>query len=166
MQSKPSSPVKTLPSADVSIVQETLRLLRVLQRRRRVMGLIWVLSLALGGLYYMTTPRIYQSRASLLVQQNQPETWTKQAGDMMVKDLIDTYRSMLVSDVVLGDALRSLPDEGRVDLADVPSNKWVEVVRENLSVTVIRKTNILEITYRSRSPGRRRWSSTVSSLPT
>jgi succinoglycan biosynthesis transport protein ExoP len=133
-------------------MQEVLRFLRVLQRRKRLMILSLLITGALGALYFATTPRIYQSRASLLVQQNQPDTWSKRAGDMMVKDLMDTYRNMLSSDVVLGEALKILPPESQVDLKDAPANKWPEILRRNLNVSVVRKTNILEVTYRSKSP--------------
>jgi capsular exopolysaccharide synthesis family protein len=152
MQSKPTVSAKASPSAELNILQEMLRLLRVVHRRRRMVILAVLLSAALGALYFCTTPRIYQSHASLLVQQNQPETWSKQGGDMMVKDLMDTYRSMLSSDVVLENALATLPAEARVDLTSVPVSKHLDTLRRNLSVTVVRKTNILEVTYCSKSP--------------
>ena len=151
MPPKPSTPTG-LASPDVNLMQEVLRFLRVLQRRKRLMILSLLITGALGALYFATTPRIYQSRASLLVQQNQPDTWSKRAGDMMVKDLMDTYRNMLSSDVVLGEALKILPPESQVDLKDAPANKWPEILRRNLNVSVVRKTNNLEVTYRSKSP--------------
>jgi capsular exopolysaccharide synthesis family protein len=150
MPTKPQTPAKA-SSAEINIVQEALRFARVLRRRWRMMVLAVMTVSALGGLYYSTTTRIYESRATLLVQQNQPETWSKQSGDLLVKDLMETYRSMLGSEVVLGDALGTLPTEARADLASLPPDKWMETLRRNLTVSIVRKTNILEITYRSRN---------------
>lgn len=153
MPQKSSTLVHASPTpSDVNLMQEILRFSRVVYRRKRLMILSLAIAATLGGLYYATTTRIYQAKATLLVQQNQPDTWSKQSGDVMVKDLMDTYRNMLSSDVVLSEAIGTLPAEGRVDLGDAPPNKWPEIIRDKLSVAVVRKTNILEIAYKSKSP--------------
>ncbi len=150
MQPKPQTAAK--PSTEINIAQEALRFLRMLRHRWKLIALALVIAASLGSLYYTTTQRIYQSRATLLVQQNQPENWTKQAGDVFVKDLMETYRNMLTSDAVLNAAIQTLPEQGRVDLAEYPSDTWQVALRKNLQVTLIRKTNILEISYYSKSP--------------
>ena len=40
----------------------------------------------------------------------------------------------------------------RVEFAAVPREKWLEVLRNNLSASALRRTNVIEVGYRSRDP--------------
>lgn len=152
---QPNAPELAAPiaHAEVNVTREVMNFLGAVRRRRRLMVLALAVAVAAGGLYYAIAQRIFESRASLLVLQSQPDTLsTKMSGDPMVKDLMDTYRSMLSSDAVIGEALKSLQPEDRVDLGDGAAAAQIERLRKNLKVTAVRRTNILEISYRSQSP--------------
>ena len=139
-------------SAEVNISRAAINFLHAVRRRRNLMLYALATSALLGSLYYATATRIYQSKASLLVMQTQPDTWsTKMSHDAGVNDLMDTYRSMLSSDAVLAEAIKLLQPEDRSDLGGVSAERQVEKLRKNLLVTAVRKTNILEISYRSKN---------------
>jgi succinoglycan biosynthesis transport protein ExoP len=138
-------------SSEMSLALEGLRFLRVIQRRRNLVIFSLCLSFALAAVYYATAPRIYQSQGSLLVQQGSLET-AGNGNDVMVKDLMDTYRGIVLSERVIGDAIKELPTESKIDLDGLSPEKWIKKVQDNLTVVVVRKTNILQVTYRSRSP--------------
>lgn len=143
----------TSPSGEVNISRAAMCLLHAVRRRRNLMIYALATSLLLGSLYYATTARIYQSTASLLVMQTQPDPWTtKMSGDRGVSDLMDTYRSMLNSDAVLIEAVKTMQPEDRKDLGNGPQEELVGILRRNLTVTAVRKTNILELSYKSRNP--------------
>lgn len=142
----------TSSPGEVNISRAAISLLHAVRRRRNLMIYALATSLLLGSLYYATTARIYQSKASLLVMQTQPDPWTtKMSGDRGVSDLMDTYRSMLCSDAVLTEAVKVMPPEDRQDLGSGPPEKLVEILRNSLTVIAVRKTNILELSYKSRN---------------
>ena len=138
---------------EIHPVQSVLRFLRAVRYRRGIMIVALVASGLLGGLYCATTPREYESRASLLVMQTGMDPMTSEmSGRRIAQDHIPTYRKMLSSEVVLDDAIQRLKPEQRIDLEGVPRSDWSKRVRENLSVTSVRDANILGIAYRSKSP--------------
>ena len=53
---------------------------------------------------------------------------------------------------MLEPALNSLSAENRIDFQDVAAEKLVAKLQKNLQVTVVRKTSILQVSYRSRKP--------------
>jgi len=147
------SPTLSDGQAEVHPVQAALRFLRAVRYRKSVVIVAVTLAVLLGGLYYATTERIYESKAQVLVMQTGLENWS---GDISsgraAQDLMTTYRNMLGSEAVLEESVELLPAEHRVDMADRPRNRWVHVLQDNLQVDVIRNTNILKIGYRSKDP--------------
>ncbi len=139
------------PSGEVNLSRSVMTFLHAVRRRRNLVIYALAVSALLGSLYYATVTRIYQSKASLLVMQTQPDTWTtRMSGDTGVNNLMDTYRSMISSDAVLAEAIKALQPEDRRDLGDGPLEKLVGGLRNGLQVTAVRKTNILEVSYRSK----------------
>ena len=140
------------PTRDNSI-REIARFLCVVRARKEIVIMAIVVSCLLGGLYYVTAPRIYKSDASLLVMQPGGDTLTTQmSGERIARDLMPTYTSLLSSEAVLKDAVRGLAPEHRCDLADAPPEAWPNVLGSNLSTNARRGTNILDISYLSRDP--------------
>jgi protein involved in polysaccharide export with SLBB domain len=106
-----------------------------------------------GGLVDTALSKILPTRtttatASLLVLQT-GET----SPDAPERDaLMTTYEALARSKKTLSDAVGRIPAEHRVDLADVPEDKWVDTIRKNLSVRTVPNTNILQLRYRSDDP--------------
>jgi capsular exopolysaccharide synthesis family protein len=152
-QSQLGAPSSTVASS-AHTVREAARFLSVVRSRKELVIVATSISLVLGGLYYATATRIFQSEASLLVLQTgqQKMMTTDMPGERTAKDLMPTYTSLFGSDVVLNDAIRQLSPQDRIDLADTPPAQWPRTLAENLSVSARRGTNILDISYRSRHP--------------
>lgn len=143
-------------SRDVSashVVHAILHFLRVIYFRKSVMTAALLVAALLGILYWATAQRQYQSDARLLIRQSGGDVLSPSAGvDLSRHDIVPTHCQLITSTVVLQDALRRLRPEHRVDLAGYPVREWVAVLEENLSVTAIRRTNIVVIRYHSKHP--------------
>jgi capsular exopolysaccharide synthesis family protein len=122
--------------------------------RKNVVILALVVCAILGGLYYASATRYYSARASLLVMQSgSAEVMSPSMSPQnRQQGLMPTYESLICSAKVLEGALLLLRPEDRVDLADVPKERWVRVLQTNLSAKTLRSTNIIEIEYRSKDP--------------
>ncbi len=131
-------------------IQAAVRFARIVLYRKEILIVALVISGLLGGLYYATATRIYQSKASLLVLQTGNQLTTEMSGERTAKDLMPTYTSLVSSEAVLSDAVVLLDPEYRVDFAEAPKSEWTRILRGNLSVSAMRGTNIIEIAYRSR----------------
>ena len=144
------------------LVHAFVRFLRVARYRKNVIIAALVAVCLLGVLYFATATRVYEAGASLLVLQTGPDVWsTSMTPEDNKHGLMPTYERLFRSDVVLKGALKQLnrsAPEIRVDLASHPKDEWLDVLRNNISTHTIRRTNIIEIRYRSKDPlrGRRR----------
>jgi len=122
--------------------------------RKNVVIAALIVSGLLGGLYYATATRYYSSKASLFVMQSGHDIMdpsTVPQGDVQ-QGLMPTYEHLITSAEVLKGALSYLRPEDCVDMADLPREKWVKVLQENISARTVRYTNIIEIAYRSKAP--------------
>lgn len=134
-------------------LQRFVGFLRVVRFRKGAMIGVFVLVSLLGGAYYVTKTRIYQSNAALLVLQvGGPLTETSLDGNSGTKDMLPTYLKVLKSDAVLNSALREIPEPMRIDFLGLGSSQWVERLRTRLAVSSTRRTNVLELSYRSIDP--------------
>jgi len=153
--SEPTTPATAHgdPSAEIQPLQAALRFLRAVRYRKGVVLFTMALSVALAGAYYATTPRIYESSASLLVLQMGPDNLSPgMADDHRFSNMMATHRRMLSSDVVLEEAIELLPEEHRDDLAEIEPANWPETIEKKLQVSTVRETNILDLAYRSKDP--------------
>ncbi|HYW79477.1 MAG TPA: polysaccharide biosynthesis tyrosine autokinase [Thermoguttaceae bacterium] len=140
-------------SADIQPVQTVLRFLRAVRYRKAVVIVSLVACGLLGGLYYATVQRSYQSNASLLILQTGANNWNADMTDgRRSQDLMGTYGGMLRSEVVMQAAVDHLSPEHQADFAGVPKAKWVDVLSRNLSVSEVRKATIFNISYCSKDP--------------
>ena len=63
-----------------------------------------------------------------------------------------TYKSLVKKSKVLERAIDRIEPQYRVDFRGVPQQKWVDVLKKNLSASVERRTNMLVVGYRSKDP--------------
>ncbi|HTU23919.1 MAG TPA: polysaccharide biosynthesis tyrosine autokinase [Pirellulales bacterium] len=150
-----TTPAADTPSASstAQFVQSCVHFLRVVRYRQMVLIACLVIAGLLGGMYYSTTPRLYQAKASLLVLQTGAEiTNTTMTAEGVRQGLMPTYEQILLSAIVLEGAVKYLDPADRVDLEGVTPENWAGSLRSRLSVATIRLTNIIGISYRSKSP--------------
>ena len=134
-------------------IQVLARFLRIVLFRREILIVTGIAAFLLAGLYYATATRIYEANASLLVlQTSEQDTSTPVAGERVAKDLMPTYTTIATSEAVLIEALKILPQEHRSDFTGASQSSWPGILRANLSISSMRGTNILSITYRSKDP--------------
>jgi capsular exopolysaccharide synthesis family protein len=149
-----TSDVGTLAAADA--IHAALRFLRVLRYRKSYVATSLAVAGLLGTLYYFTATRIYEGSASLLVTQTGGDVFNATTTSASAVDMfIPTYEKLFTSAVVLEGAIAELcklPASARIDLAEKPREKWVDTLRENLSARGARRTSVIEMTYRSKSP--------------
>ena len=157
IQNEPSHFVDepALPSSADSI-HELMRLVQIVLHRK-----IWVLTALvlaglLGGLYYFTATPVFEASAQLLILQSGAEVWSpNMSGDANRQALIPTYERLFSTQEVLRGAVQHLqnaPAANRVDFQTVPAHRWTDVLHRNLTAQAVRRTNLLELRYRSRAP--------------
>ena len=142
--------------SSANALHEVMRFLRVVRfRLSYVITAILVVAL-LGILYYSTAPRIYQAKAAVLVSQSGNDVWNaSMTGNEMRDSFIPTYEKLFTSPTVMDAAVKrlvSMPPEARIDVAHLPQEKWAEGILLNFNAANTRRTNIIELTYRSKSP--------------
>jgi len=142
--------------SDADALQAVMRFLRMLRYRKQYIVVAMIVAALLTTLYYSTAPRIYEATAALLVTHHGPDVLrnsnTSTPGQT---SRMPTYERVLTSAVVLEGAIRQLremPQEMCVDFASRPKDKWVAALKGNLRARVLRRSNVIDIRYRSRSP--------------
>ena len=130
-----------------------VQFVRVVRYRQTVLLAAMAVATLLGGLYYATAVRLYQAKASLLVLQTGADvTNTTMTAEGVRQGLMPTYERLFSSAVVLEGAVKYLEPEDRIDLESVPRETWSNNIRLRLTASTVRLTNIIEISYRSKSP--------------
>jgi len=133
------------------LVHQAVQFLRLVRFRKNVLFVTLATSVAIGAIYFAIATRRYESHAALLVLQVGTELTPTMAGETASQGLMPTYQRLLTSNVVLEGALQYVAPEHRVDIQGAPQQMWFTILRNNLTVSTARRTNILEITYRSKS---------------
>lgn len=157
MTQEPPAPAEELaPPSSADSILAVMRFLRVIWHRRSYLFSTLVVAGLLGGLYYFTATRIYQATAQLLILQSGQEMLSPTMVSGANREaLIPTYERLFSSTVVLEGAIQELlkaPPQTRIDFAGVPREKWVEDLRSRLTASAVRRTNVIEVSYRSREP--------------
>lgn len=130
-----------------------LRFLRSVRSRFYIVILSLIASLSLGAFYYVTAERKYSSSAKLLILKNGGDALDKEGNKSQgLQDKMPEFEHLLTSDSTLKETLRSLPDDHRIDFVGVRQDKWLISFREKLSVSTIRRTNIMNVSFRSKDP--------------
>ncbi|HIF31620.1 MAG TPA: hypothetical protein EYQ75_08125, partial [Planctomycetaceae bacterium] len=139
----------------VDVLQAVLRFSRAVRTRKIYVGLALALAAIFGGIYFATATRIYEATASLMVTPRSADLLNANSNNTVRNDtLIPTYESLFGRAVVLDgaiDRLLLLSPKYRIDFEDVDRDKWRRVLEDNLSAQALRRTNIIELTYRSKS---------------
>ncbi len=156
MNSVPRGSSTPEPGSEALAVLAAVRFARMLRHRVQYMLLAIVAFLLLGGLYYFTKAKEYRATASLLITHGGSDVLTNSANPTGARDsLVPTYEKLISSETVIAGALQRLQESSaawKVDFAQVPGDEWPNALRKNLSASAQRRTNIIEIRYRSKSP--------------
>ncbi len=137
----------------VDLFAGVLRFLRSVRTRFHWVVLSLIVSLGLGAFYYTTAERKYQSSAKLLILQTGGVSIEKEGGKgQSLIDKMPEYEHLLISDPTIKETLKGLPEDQLIDFAGTRQDKWLEAFRGKLSVSTIRRTSIMQVSYRSKDP--------------
>jgi capsular exopolysaccharide synthesis family protein len=134
------------------VLHSFVRFGRVVRYRKNILITFLVAGILLGGLYFATATRFYESNASLLVMQtgHDVEGTSMRAQSDSGQSLMPTFQKLFYSEVVLNNAAERLPPEHRVDFKNYQRSQWAEQLKERLSASMVRNTNIIEVAFRSK----------------
>ncbi|MEM6260267.1 MAG: polysaccharide biosynthesis tyrosine autokinase [Planctomycetota bacterium] len=138
------------PSAQDTL-RGVLRFLKALNYRRTTVAWAVAGALLVAGVYYATAIRYYESTAKLQIVYQDPDSLSV-SDDLRADDVMTTHRELVRTARVVGEAIERLAPEHRVDLRDLPPSEWVREITAHLSANTIRKTKLISVGYRSRSP--------------
>ncbi|MCA9270047.1 MAG: hypothetical protein KDA41_16310, partial [Planctomycetales bacterium] len=154
---EPSAPqtLGDVDDAQSDAVQHVVRFLRLAWHRRQYVFASLGAVVLLGCAYYFTATPLYQASASLLVTTSGPDIWNANAPTPTGREnRLPTYERLFSSAIVLEGAvarLEAMPAETRIDFTGESRERWLETLSDNLSARGVRNTDIIEISYRSRS---------------
>lgn len=121
--------------------------------RKNVVIIALVISFLLCGLYYATATRYYVARAGLVLQVSS-DTWSPGMNPegRYSQTMLPTYQGLISRSEVIAGAIKRIPREHAKDFIYAPEDARVKVVQSKLSVSNLRKTNIVEVSFRSKDP--------------
>lgn len=125
--------------------------LRIVRYRHKTILIALTLTGLLGATYYLLAPRYYQSTAKLLIIQRSNDQLALVGEQQSLDNTMATHQDLVTSPVVIQGALDQLLPEHRVDLQDTSPQFWNDQIARNLSAKTTRKTNFIEVSYRSLS---------------
>ena len=135
---------------------EVVRFLQVVRHRLRLLTMCVAAGGLLGGLWYSIATRKYESSAEILVLKTEGGAMdsgnSNGSNSRAILDVMPTYQKVLTSDVVLEGAIKSLPNKYRGDFRGQKKAKWTKILRDNMTVSSTRMTNVLNVRYVSTSP--------------
>lgn len=140
-------------SESIDIVATALRFYRSLLRRKWVVFAALTVTLSLAAFYYLTATRLYESKAELI--------FLNAGGNVLHDDQSDhkeltsqmpNYERIMQSDRVLKATLKSLPEDHLADFLDADPDQWLEQFRRRLSLSTLRNTNSMNVSFRSVNP--------------
>ena len=108
-------------------------LMRLFRRRWKIVTLFLLIGLLVGGLHFSSTPRVFESRATVLVTPAGSEQWEAGVRNSRLQELMPTYVKLFGSRVVLEHAAEELsqrPTAERHDLRDIKRAEWPEAISD------------------------------------
>jgi capsular exopolysaccharide synthesis family protein len=129
-----------------------LHWLRIARYRRKTIIQALCVAAMLGALYYTLAPRYYESTSKLLIIQRSNDQLAMVSEQQSLDNTMATHQELITSPVVIQAALEQLLPEHRIDLRDTPPQFWNEAIARRLSAKTTRKTNFIQVSYRSLSP--------------
>lgn len=142
--------IDATPSVDV--IAAIARFVATIRRRKHIIVGTILLHCLLGVIYFTLAPRKYASTAELLIIQQKQDHLSTVGDHETSEDTMATHQKLILSPVVLQNAIKQLPAKYRIDLAGIPVHEWIESLTEDLRVSVTRKTNFIDVSYTSRHP--------------
>jgi succinoglycan biosynthesis transport protein ExoP len=146
----PAADSAALPSSELAGV--ILHWSRIVRYRHKTLVVTLILAGMLGAVYYLLAPRYYQSTAKLLIIQRSNDQLAMVGEQQSLDNTMATHQDLVTSPVVIQGALDQILPEHRVDLHNTSPQFWNEVIARNLSAKTTRRTNFIEVNYRSLSP--------------
>jgi capsular exopolysaccharide synthesis family protein len=139
-------------SASSEIVHNLLRLLQIARYRRKTIVRCLCAAAIAGAAYYAFAPRYYDAAAKLLLITRNLDQMASMADQPNQDNTMATQREIITSPIVLQEAIEQLPPEHLVDFHDHAPAEWRRVLASRLTARTTRKTNLVEVRYRSLSP--------------
>lgn len=136
--------------ATVDALRGVVRFLHLLRRRQKFVGGCFLVGIAVGLAYFALAPREYESVAKLMIIQQSPDHVSTVSEQSSSEEVMASQRELVSSEKVVRAAIDELEPEHRVDLVDVSPAKWTETIGSRLSTSSVRRTNHMQIRYRSR----------------
>ncbi|QDU40080.1 Tyrosine-protein kinase YwqD [Maioricimonas rarisocia] len=134
----------------LDFVRGVVRFGRVVRNRLHIVLGILVSVSILGGISYVLSPPVYESAAELLVLQTGSSVLDSERNPQgTLSDQMPNFERVLRSDEVVKRTLKQLPPEHRSDFRGVRPERWIESFQSHLEVSAERKTNVMNIRYRS-----------------
>jgi Mrp family chromosome partitioning ATPase len=150
IEPRPAPPARVEPRSALAEAEPSLSLLEVLLRHRgKVLGCV-VAALALGVLYQLQAPRVYQSTAEIFVEKSRngrPLSPLSPGGVSAGQP--STHASLLASTPVLQGALQDPAVAESQTLADVEGEAArLRVLRKNLSIQFSKDLETVAVSFR------------------
>ncbi len=145
-------PYQDESESTLTAIRGVVRFLKLLQRRKQTVSVFVVVAFTLGTVYYALAPRQYQSTAKLMIRRQAPDQISTVGDPSSADTIMDSQRELVRSAKVVQAAIETLPPQFRVDLADTSPREWVSKITERLSASTIRKTEHMQVSYRSCDP--------------
>jgi capsular exopolysaccharide synthesis family protein len=140
------------PTGNSELVVGIMHWLRVARYRRNTIMQIMCVAAMLGAAYYAFAPRYYQATAKLLIIQRNQDQMATVGEQPSLDNTMATHQELVTSPIVVQSAIEQLLPEHRVDFADSLPSDWSEKLARRLSARTTRKTNFIQLSYRSLSP--------------
>ena len=140
------------PGSSSELVLALLHWLRIARYRRNTIVQALCVSAVIGAAYFVLAPRYYQSTAKLLIIQRNQDQLATVGEQPDLDNMMATHRELVSSPIVIQNAIEQLLPEHRLDLENSPPSAWNEVLASRLSASTTRKTNFIQVRYRSLSP--------------
>lgn len=137
------------PRVPSPLVEAAVRLWQIAVLRRRTLLLATGLAAACAAAFWAIAPRRYAATAKLLIIERNRDQLASVAESFGSDNTMRTHQELVTSARVIEEAIGRLAPEHRVDLASLPPDEWVDEAAARLSAATIRKTNFIEVTYRS-----------------
>jgi len=139
-------------AANNELISFVMRLMRIFRYRRKVILSTLYCFLLAGVVYYFMAPRYYQSLAKLLIIEQKIDQLSTMGDTDHTGNTMATHRELVISPVVIRNAIKQLQSQHRVDLQSRPPKDWVKTITKRLGANITRKTNIIDVSYRSLDP--------------
>ena len=137
----------------IDLLGAVVRFYRSALRRKKIVISCVLMTSTLAAVYFVTATRLYQSRAELIVLSTGGDVVDHEGrSKSSVAAQMPNFERVLQSDRVLKQALIRLPEEHRLDFHEVTADRWLEHFRSRMSVSTLRNTNVMSVSFRSVSP--------------